>query len=161
MVYLCHIFSREKGGIPMKVKRSTQELQSLLAQTDLADALAQAGNEITNPTPRQYLNELLIASGMDIKKLADELLLSRSFTYQIFEGSRLPGREVLLRMAFVMKLSLAETQRLLAVLRRGALYPRIHRDAVIINALEHGQDVTDVNDTLLALGETPLYDKVL
>lgn len=141
----------------MAENRSTDDLYRLLQDNhSLEEALMAANGDISNPTPLQVLNGLLVTTGQDIPTLADEARLSRSFAYQIFEGVRKPGREALLRLAFAMRLSLADAQSLLRIMQRGELYARIRREAVLIYALEHGYTITQANDALLQNGETPL-----
>ena len=50
--------------------------------------------------------------------------ISKSYGYQILNGDRIPGRDILLRTSLVLQLSLKETQRLLAVGDCGALIPK-------------------------------------
>ena len=54
-------------------------------------------------------------------ELAVKAVMSRSFAYQVCSGERAPGRDVLLRMALAMKLSVDETQRLLCIARKGII----------------------------------------
>ena len=59
-------------------------------------------------------------------------LLSKSYTYQVLDGSRQPERNVVLRLAFSLGCSLKEVQHLLALSDNGILYPKIRRDAAMI-----------------------------
>lgn len=61
-------------------------------------------------------------------------LLSRSFSYQIFSGERIPKRDVILWIAIVLSLAISEPQRLLCPASGGDLYPKIKRGSVIIFA---------------------------
>lgn len=54
-------------------------------------------------------------------------------------------------LAFSLGLNNEETVRLLKIAKVGALYPRNKRDAVIINCLENGKSVEDVNIILDSL----------
>lgn len=105
---------------------------------------------------KQHLAELLRVSGKNIADLAKDMLASKVFIYQIFEGTRKPGRDMLLRMAFALNLTLEETQRLLMIAQRGALYPKVRRDAVIIHALQHGYSLCDTDETLRRVDEQPI-----
>jgi hypothetical protein len=51
---------------------------------------------------------------------------------------------------------LKETQRLLAVSQRGALYPRVRRDAAIIFCLNRKCTLEETNDLLEEIGEAAL-----
>lgn len=61
-------------------------------------------------------------------------LLSRSFSYQIFSGERIPKRDAILWIAIALCLDISETRLLLCLMFGGDLYPKIKRDSVIIFA---------------------------
>lgn len=83
--------------------------------------------------------------------------LSKSYGYQILRGERTPGRDVLLRTALALRLSLRETQRLLAVGGCGALYPRVRRDAAVVFALNQQMTLLETEELLASLPERSLY----
>ena len=60
-----------------------------------------------------YLDQLLEQYKMSIPDFIAKTYLSKSFVYQIFSGERNPGRDILLRIAFAMNLSLDETDEFL------------------------------------------------
>lgn len=99
-------------------------------------------------TLQQYLQELLQEHEMSIPDLIVKTILSKSFVYQVFSGKRNPGRDILLRMAFAMHLSIEETQRLFIIAGKGALYPKVHRDAIIMLCLEKGMSLDEANEFL-------------
>ena len=69
--------------------------------------------------------------------------------YQLFRGARSnPSRNVVLRLAFGMKLDLDETRRLLKIASCGDLYPKNARDCVIIHSIINGKSVIDTNIAL-------------
>ena len=72
-------------------------------------------------------------------------------------GERVPGRDILLRTALALGLSLKETQRLLAVGGCGALYPRVRRDAAVIFALNQKMSLLQAEELLSSLPERSLY----
>ena len=83
--------------------------------------------------------------------------VSKSYGYQILRGERVPGRDILLRTALALGLSLKETQRLLAVGGCGALYPRVRRDAAVIFALNQKMTLLQAEELLSSLPERSLY----
>ncbi len=102
------------------------------------------------------LNAFLERSGMTLSALGESALLSRSFVYQIGSGARVPSRDIVLRIALLLSLSVEETQHLLIAARRGALYPRLRRDAVLIYALERKLGLSATEDLLEREGEASL-----
>ncbi len=139
----------------MQEKRSTEELNRLIAECgDLDDALEEANSDITRISPSQRLNVLLVESKMEIRQIAQMAGLSTSYTYQIFEGVRVPGREAVLRLAFAMHLKPREAQHLLRIAKEGALYSRVRRDFIILFALEQGATLQEADALLTERGET-------
>lgn len=135
----------------------TEELMQLLqASNKLDDVLKNNRTSITNPDTPSYLSGLLTKYKMTIQQVSDKAVLSRSFGYQIFNGLRSPNRNVLIRIAVVMKLSLSETQYLLKISQRGELYPRVRRDAAIIFCIKNKCSLDETDEMLESLGEPTL-----
>lgn len=135
----------------------TERLFGLLESSPtLNDVLDKHENSITNPTLSTYLAELLNIHNCTIAQVIQRANLSKSFVYQVFSGDRVPNRDLLLRIAFAIKLDLEETQRLLTIAWRGPLYPRVRRDAAIIFCLQKKCTLEQTSDLLEEIGEMPL-----
>lgn len=146
-------------GTPEAERResTTVELQDLLdAAPQLAQFLEEQADNMRPPTFDRHLAALMEERGLSPARLGELALLSRSFTYQLCSGVRAPSRDVVLRLALVLKLDPEETQRLLRSACRGALYPRVRRDAALIFALQRGMSLFDANELLCSLEEEPL-----
>lgn len=140
-----------------KRESTTQELQGLLDTVpQLEQFLEEQADSLQPPSFSQHLALLMEERGLTPAKLGELALLSRSFAYQLCSSVRVPGRDVVLRLALVLKLSPEETQRLLRTACRGALYPRVRRDAVFLFALRQKLGLFDTNELLCSLGEAPL-----
>lgn len=94
--------------------------------------------------------------GLNAAQVGKKALLSRSFSYQIFSGERIPKRDIILRIAIVLGLDISETQRLLCLASRGNLYPKIKRDSVIIFCLKNNYDIYKTDEILISLGQQSL-----
>ena len=68
--------------------------------------------------------------------------------YQIFSGEKNPSRDKLLALAFGLALTGDETQRMLKISCNRELYARDTRDALILFALERGNTILEVNESL-------------
>lgn len=110
-----------------------------------------------SPAFSQVLRKLLDQAGLSAPEWMAAANLSKSYGYQILRGERTPGRDVLLRTALVLRLSLQETQRLLAVGGCGALYPRVRRDAAVVFALNQQMTLLETEELLASLPERSLY----
>lgn len=65
------------------------------------------------PTCAQSLQALLEREGVSPSDWMAAADVSRSYGYQILRGERVPGRDILLRTALFLRLTLKEVQRLL------------------------------------------------
>lgn len=110
-----------------------------------------------DPTCAQVLRELLKQTGLSAPEWIAAADISKSYAYQVLRGERTPGRDILLRTALALGLSLEEAQRLLAMGCCGALYPRIRRDAAVIFALNQHMTLLETEDLLASLPERSLY----
>lgn len=138
--------------------KSTSELFKMIQESprQFAANIKNGGEYAGPPALPEYLQQLMERHDMTISVLIEKTLLSKSFVYQIFSGKRNPGRDILLRIAFAMHLSVEETQHLFLVGGKGALYPRVRRDAVIIYCLEEKMSLYDANDFLEYVSERGL-----
>ncbi len=104
----------------------------------------------------ELLFELAQQRGINAAQIGKKALLSRSFSYQIFSGERIPKRDVILRIAIALSLDISETQRLLRLASRGTLYPKIERDSIIIFCLKNNYDIYKTDEILVSLGQQSL-----
>ena len=135
---------------------STTELMSLLLREP--DTVGDIGFD--TPSEAGAIPTRL-ARAMKYKKVtAPELVkrtgLSKSYVYQMLDGTRLPGRDVLLRIAFELNLGLQEIQRLLTCAGRGRLYPKVRRDAAIIACINKRMTTEQTEEFLKGIGEERL-----
>lgn len=148
--------TKDAGG-SANAAMTTQELFLFLEkspQLPLAmDGISDNMESISFPS---RLSEILRERSMSASELGEAALLSRSFTYQLCSGARAPGRDIVLRIALVLGLSLEETQRLLRSAQRGELYPRVRRDAIVIWCIGKRLSLYDTDEYLVSNGEEPL-----
>ena len=101
------------------------------------------------------LSRFLAARQLHADEVARELLLSRSYIYQLLQGGRTPSREITLRLAFFLGLTLEETQRFLRAAQRGALYPNVYRDMLLIHGLTQRLSLNEMQALLQAVHQEP------
>lgn len=132
---------------------------------DLLDRLLNAAS------PKEYLDQENLAD----RKLSDYLFalldekdlkradvvrgsgLNPTVVYDIFQGKSLPGRDNAVMLAFGLKCSRIEAQRLLRLAGVSELWPKVRRDAIIIWCVEHGMTREQCDDQLWELGEETLF----
>ncbi len=133
--------------------RDTKELLDILERSrSLTSAMRALDRDMCAPGFAERLDELMRERDLNATQLSETALLSRSFTYQLCSGERMPSRDIVLRLALVLELSVEQTQSFLRTAQRGALYPRVARDAVIIFALRNRMGILDTDEQLQSMG---------
>ena len=130
----------------------TEELLEELLSSPTVDGFA-AMRRSKIPTLSQYLQELLESKDLRRIDVIHHANLNETFGYQVFTGARKAGRDKLLQIAFAMRLSLRETNRLLQAGHVNGLYCKDRRDAIIIYCLAHESTLAEVNEELYRFGE--------
>ncbi len=105
---------------------------------------------------RDFFDTLIFEKGMQRSDIIRKAGISRTYGYQIMDGTRVGKRDYYLSIAFALGLDLRMAQRLLAVTKSGGLHPLIKRDAAIIFALNHEYDNDKLYEFLTELGLEPL-----
>ena len=116
----------------------TEELEAKIRRTKRLDM--DLISENAPPTFSMYLQDLLKESGTKRSELIKALNVDRNYGYQMINGTRVPTRIQILRIALYIKLDLKRTQRLLNLAGREALYVRRPEDAKTVHCLEHPRD---------------------
>ena len=133
-------------------ERLTEELlDELLSASDLDGYLER--EQPGSRTLAEYLNQLLAEKGLERSRVVRMADLNDTFGYQIFKGTRHPGRDKVLQIAFAMALTLRETNRALTAAGVSELYCKDRRDAIIIFCLARGCPLQNVNEELYRFGE--------
>jgi hypothetical protein len=109
-----------------------------------------------DPDIRDFFDELFLATGLVRSAIIRDANISRTYGYQIMDGTRIGKRDYYLSIAFAMRLDLRTTQRMLAVTATGGLHALIKRDAAIIFAINHGYDTLRLYEFLTELNLPPL-----
>lgn len=135
--------------------RSTSEIINIIMQSESVDILN--SDVVQGISFADYIDALIKKHGMSKVQLLDGICVERSYGYQIMNGRRMPTRIILLRIAILLHLDLKETQRLLSVGRKEALYPKNRFDAILIFAIGHDYDLHQTEELLVSMGEKPLF----
>lgn len=140
--------------------KDTSELENEIANVKTEEELKNffADNEENFPdfTLAEYLRFLLDEKNLKMSEVVKASHLG-SYVYKIFNGERKNNsRPKILSLAFAMKLSVQETNRLLYYANAKKLYAKDDFDDVIIFALNNGYDIARVNQLLDNFSLTPL-----
>lgn len=96
----------------------------------------------------EYLWYILREKGITESTLIRDSQIQRTYAYQILNGTKNPGRDKVIALCLAARMNFEETQRALILADLGQLYPRRHRDSILIFALEHNLDVQQTNELL-------------
>lgn len=141
-------------------KRATDELlEQLLASTSAEDYLAYEACNLEFRQLSEYLTDLLEEKGLTRAEVFRACGINDTYGFNIFSGDKKnPGRDKVLLLAFGLRCTLAEAQRLLRLAGVNELWPRIPRDAIIIRALEEGLTRAECDEELYRLGEDTILE---
>lgn len=112
-----------------------------------------ANHDLKPRTLSGYLQQMLDEHGLKRSQVIKAADINETFGYQIFMGERGAGRDKTLQLAFAMKLTLKETNRLLQASKNNELNCKNKRDAIIIFCLTHDATLQEANEELYRFGE--------
>lgn len=130
----------------------TEELLEELLCAPSAKAAA-VSNAFTERSLGEYLQQLVDEKGLERVEVIKAARMNATFGYQVFMGQRGASRNKVLQLAFAMKCSLKECNRLLQAAGANELYCKNRRDAIIIYCLTHGCTLEQVDEQLYGFGE--------
>lgn len=142
-------------GAPETIQTSTL-LKRLFRTRNLHSFLAQNGAYLQTLDFAAYLTQLCTERGLVPERVIKQAQIERTYGHQLFNGTRKPSRDKVLQLAFGFGLTVEETQKLLQIACKGALYPRIKRDAVVLHCLARQKNLFETQDALAAFGLTLL-----
>ena len=132
---------------------STAELLSLIIKEDNAGVLIpKLAGQMKLPTLTEHLEALCESKQIKPRDVIKNTDMDRVYGAKIFNGKRKnPSRDYLIRLAFGLGLNVEECQRLLDIARESRLYPRVPRDAVIINCIHNKKTYHQTEETLFEM----------
>lgn len=118
-------------------------------------------NDYKKLTPlNEYLTRAMETANMTVTELAELISVERSTLYRVISGERLTSRNVLLRIALVLRFGLEQAQKLLCLGQRAALYPLVPRDSLLVFSIEHAYTLQETDDMLRRKGMPDLYERM-
>ena len=138
-------------------KITTSKLLTMIRGAETFEEATEYHARARDPVFSETLYETMTQRGLTPAEVIRMSGIERSYYYHILNGNRMPGRNVVLRLGFCLKLNLNEMNHMLTLAGLSALYPRIRRDAALIFAVQHKYTMQQANDLLIDAGEAPLY----
>jgi hypothetical protein len=135
-------------------------LKKIQNATSITEALRLVEREGHATTLKDMLVRTMDVCQYTPQDLSRSIDVERSTLYRLISGERLTTRNVLLRIALVLSLSLDETQALLCSGQRAELYPAVKRDALLIFCITHKLTMEQTEAMLLRKGFSSLFERV-
>lgn len=127
--------------------KKTKELELLIQKASLREK-DELFKNITNISFTDYIHQLLLEKNLEKADVIRDAQLSRTYAYQIFQGTKQAGRDKVLQLAIAMKLTLEETNRLLGIAKHARLYVKQQRDAIIVFGISNANSLYETNELL-------------
>lgn len=141
----------------MTVERLTEDLLERLLTADSPEEYLDC-DYLVDQEFADYLEQLRRQRGLKKADVIRASALNGTFVYDMFSGKSRPGRNNAIMLAFGLRCSLRETQRLLRLVGVSELWPKNRRDAIIIWCINQGDDLVACDEELWRLGEETLLD---
>ncbi|MDD6208741.1 MAG: helix-turn-helix transcriptional regulator [Clostridiales bacterium] len=126
-------------------------LKRIVNGRDFKEVLSENEGGFEEQSVSEYLRKLCEERGLVPEQVIKKSQIDRTYGHQIFNGTRIPSRDKLIKLAFGFGLSLDETQKLLKIAGRSILYPKIKRDAALIFGISHGMNVMEMQYLLASI----------
>lgn len=135
----------------------TNELENEIKNSKNIDTFLDKNEEyLLSQNLSEHLNMLLSKKGINRADVVRDSQLDKAYVYQIFSGEKTPSRDKLIALAFGLKLTDDETQKMLKLSGNRDLYAKDKRDAVILFALHQNKTIFETNELLFKLNLTVL-----
>lgn len=133
----------------MEIKSTDELSHEIKAVNNIEDYLKKNKEHMIMTNLSEHLNMLLSLKKLKKADVVRASLLDRTYVYKIFAGKKNPTRDKLIALAFGLRLSDRETQKMLKLSGNRELYARDERDALILFSLQRNKTIFDVNELLI------------
>lgn len=104
--------------------------------------------KITYPTISQVMNEFMGKKNLSVESISGMADVNPATIYRIMSGDRNPKRNLIIRIAMAMVLTIHETQALLKSANCSLLSAARERDLIIMHGISQEEDYETVNETI-------------
>ena len=143
----------------MTRSKTTEELKKeLMSCNDIRAFLAENQEFFLKTSFVEYLEQLIQEKGLKKSEIVKDSGLDQTYAYQIISGKKNPSRDKLLCLTLALGLNDKETENLLYLAGKPALYPKKPRDVIILYALNHKLSVIKTDELLYEANEKTLLE---
>ena len=136
----------------------TNELLNEIVETSSLDNFF-ATNHVNMYSLQDYFSILLESKNLKQSEVIKQSGVNHTYAYEIFTGRKTkPSRDIIIKLALVMKCNLDETNRLLKISNNSELYSKSKRDVILIYAILHEYSIVNTNGELHRFGQSLLSE---
>lgn len=148
-----------------KQHKTTTVMKNLIKANNLDSFLNENREDINLPSFHEYIQSICEDREISAEKIIKSADIDRTYGHQLFNGTRNPSRDNVIKLAIAFKLDIDQTQKLLRIAGKSTLYPRIERDCIIIFAIKNRYDVQRTQELLYEhdlslLGKSKAYEEI-
>lgn len=134
-------------------KNNTEYLNKKLMETkDVKSFIQENKTSVSKQFFSDSLYKLIELSGKKNSTIFQSANIAESTGYQIMSGKRNPSRDVVIQLALALALDILETNRMLKLAEKSALYVKNKRDALLIYAINNSYSLMGTNELLMDEG---------
>lgn len=141
-----------------KLRKKTDDLMKELsnANIDFESYIAENKDSLIEINLREFWSRALASSDMSNSDIINKSELSYYYFYEVINGKKVPTTDKIVALALATKMTLEDCQTALKYCGRAPLYPRIHRDSILIYAITHRFSLIEANELLEKSNESRL-----
>ncbi|MBR0160106.1 MAG: helix-turn-helix domain-containing protein [Oscillospiraceae bacterium] len=142
----------------IRKKKTTELLKALHSTAHFDDYVIRNRDHLVEGDFLQELTDLFRQMNRTKAELSRTSGISEPYLHQIFSGKRIPSRDKLICLCIGMRLSEADTQKLLRLCGHAGLYARDVRDAAILFGIAHDETLSEINEHMFEIHQDPLIE---
>ena len=127
---------------------TTKEIENQIEKARDWKDMQEIFKEMPRETLRQKVDGILDKKGKSIRYLADSAGISVSGLYAMLNGDRPCRKETLIKIAFILELSLEELNDLLKLGKLKELYAKNVEDAIVIFGIRNKYPLSELDKLL-------------
>lgn len=140
---------------------TTDELTNRLKAYDNIDEFMRYNkDEFDEDAFGLFIEDILKSKNLNKSEIADKSGISVPYIYGLFNGNKKrPRKDILIRLAYGLELSLDGTNRLLKLGGVSELRPKIRRESIIMFCIDRGKGIDKTDDLLAEYNEPTLINE--
>ena len=124
---------------------STDKYENKIKKAETWEDMQKVLKELPKITLRQRIEELCKKYNKGFPYICGFVDIPESTFYASLNGTRTPKKELIIKIAFALGLTMEELNELLKLAKLKELYAKNNEDAIIIYGMEKGLDIEEID----------------